>query len=136
MRGEKLDLIGRFKANRIERKAALETIKSMHESQLEATRHALKRAVDVQKERVDLIAKKYIFEITEEYLRDMQVMGIHNYQARMQTLFSLNEETGKLLKQAEAQDIPARLREKTLEAILKKYNEFYDRLVTEEKALD
>src|SRR5262245_864807 len=60
MRSEKLDLIGRFKANRIERRAALDTIRSMHESQLEATKHALKRAVDVQKERVDLIAKKYI----------------------------------------------------------------------------
>src|SRR5216684_1176877 len=70
-RKQKLDFIGRFKLGGIERKAALEKIRSMYDAQLDATRHSLKRALEVEKERVDLIAKKYIYEITEEYLRDM-----------------------------------------------------------------
>jgi hypothetical protein len=134
-RKEKLDFIGRFKLGGIERKAALEKIQSMYDAQLEATKHSLKRALEVEKERVDLIAKKYIYEITEEYLRDMSAFGIQNYQARVETLFKLNEETARLLKTAQDQDIPERLREKTLDAILAKHEEFFKKLTTEEITL-
>lgn len=129
---ERLDFIGRFKAGAIDRRAALQQIRAVHEAQLEAVEHALKRAVDVERERVDIIAKKYIFEITEEYLRDMQSMGIHNYKARMETLLKLNEQAAQLLRQAEAQDVPPRMREKTIESICKKYDEFVDRLTADE----
>jgi hypothetical protein len=134
-RKEKLDFIGKFKLGGIERKAALEKIQSMYDAQLEATKHCLKRALEVEKERVDLIAKKYIYEITEEYLRDMRDFGIQNYEARIETVFKLNEETARLLKDAQNQDIPERLREKTLDAILAKHDEFFKKLTTEEIAL-
>src|SRR5579859_7613868 len=86
---EKLDLIGRFKAGRIERSAVLNKIRAMHDTQLDATKHALKRVLEVEKDKVDLIAKKYIYEITEEHLRDMEMLGMHNYTARMNTLLKL-----------------------------------------------
>lgn len=132
IRENKLDLLGRFKAGGMQRRAALEMLNVMYEAQLDASKHALARAVDVQKERVDVIAKKYIFEITQEYLRDMETLGLQNFQARMQTLLTLNEEAAKLLRQAEGQDVPERMKKTTIEAILKKYHEFLAQLVADE----
>src|SRR5437016_5584136 len=60
-RRERLDFLGRYQAGKIERKAAVEGIRAIQEAQLEATKHALARAVDVDRSRVDTIAKKYIF---------------------------------------------------------------------------
>jgi len=132
LRQDRLGLLGRFQAGGIERRAALEMIRSMHEAQLDVTKHALKRAVDVEKERVDLIARKYIFEITEEVLRDMEVMGIHNFKARMETLLKLNAEAARLFLEAEGQDVPERIKDMTRDAIFKKFKEFFDRLTADE----
>jgi hypothetical protein len=135
LRAERLDLLGRFKARSIDRKTALQKITVIYDTQLEAMKHALKRALEVENQKVDLIAKKYIYDITEEHLRDMQQMGIHNFKARMDTLLKLNLETAALMKSAEQQDVPEKLREMTLDAIIRKYKDFYARLMAEEAAL-
>ena len=53
IRSQEIDLIGRFKRNAITRKAALESLRAMHDAQLDAAKHALKRAVDVEKQRIE-----------------------------------------------------------------------------------
>ena len=85
IRSQEIDLIGRFKRNAITRKAALESLRAMHDAQLDAAKHALKRAVDVEKQRIDTVADKYIFQITAEYLRNMRELGLQNYDSRMET---------------------------------------------------
>lgn len=132
VRKDRLSLVTRLKAGAIERKAALEKMQVIYDAQLEATKHALQRAVEVEKERVDLIANKYIFEITSEYLRDMGDLGIHNYKARMQTLLALNVEVAKLFREAQGQDVPERIKERTISAIIAKYEEFSAQLVQEQ----
>jgi hypothetical protein len=62
-------------------------------------------------------------------------MGMHNFTARMETLMNLNTETTRLFKQAEGQDVPVVIREKTVEAIMKKYEEFYRKLTAEDMNL-
>jgi hypothetical protein len=136
IRDERLDLIGRIKSNSIERKAGLEAIQAMYAAQMEVGKHRLKRAVDVERQRVDLVARKYIYQITEEYLRDMRGLGMHNYNARMETLLKLNEETTKLLEKAEAQQVPESIKDKTIDAIVKKHAEFYERIIADEISLD
>lgn len=132
IREQRLDIIGRIKANNIERKAGLEMMRAMYDAQLEVGKHRLKRAVDVEHQRVDLVANKYLYRITEEYLRDMRELGLSNYDARMNTLFSLNEETTKLLERAEAQNVPQSIKDMTIDAIVTKHKEFYNRIVGEE----
>jgi hypothetical protein len=132
IRNQELDLIGRFKRNAIDRRAALESLRSMHEAQLEAAKHALKRAVDVEKERVDAVANRYIFQITEEYLRNMRELGLQNFESRMETLLQLNTTMVKLLEKAQVQDVPPSVRDATMGNIQKKYKEFSDRLMEEE----
>lgn len=136
VRDERLDIIGKIKANSIERKAGLEAIRAMYAAQIEVGKHRLKRAVNVERQRVDLVANKYIYQITEEYLRDMRGLGIHNYNARMETLLKLNEETTKLLERAEAQNVPQSIKDKTVDAIVKKHTEFYERIIADEINLD
>ena len=108
----------------------------MYDAQLEVGKHRLKPAVDVEKQRVDLVANKYLYRITEEYLRDMRDLGLGNYDARMNTLFTLNEETTKLLEKAEAQDVPQSIKDMTIDAIVKKHKEFYTRIIAEEIQLN
>lgn len=132
IRNQQLDLIGRFKRNAIDRRAALESLRSMHDAQLEAAKHALKRAVDVEKERVDAVANRYIFQITEEYLRNMRELGLQNFESRMETLLQLNTTMVKLLEKAQVQDVPPSVRDATMQNIQKKYKEFSDRLMEEE----
>lgn len=132
IRKQELDLIGRFKRNQIERREALKSLQAMHDAQFEAASHALKRAVDVERERIDTVANKYIFHITEEYLRNMRELGLQNFESRMETLMQLNETLKNLLERAQAQDVPSSIREATVENILKKYREFADKLMQDE----
>jgi hypothetical protein len=132
IRQQELDLIGRFKRNAIDRRAALEALRSMHDAHLDAAKHALKRAVDVQKERIDAVADKYISQITQEYLRNMRELGLQNYESRMETLLQLNETATRLLQKAQAQDVPTTIRDATIDDILKKRREFEDKLMQEE----
>lgn len=135
IRSQELDVIGRFKRNAITRKAALESLRAMHDAQLEAAKHALKRAVDVEKQRIDTVADKYIFQITAEYLRNMRELGLHNYESRMETLLQLNVTSARLLEKVQGQDIPDSMRDATIDNILTKHKEFSDRLMEEEVKL-
>jgi len=132
IRQRKLDLIGRWKAGGIQRHAALQNLRAMYDAQMAATSQALDRALQVEKQRVDLIAQKYLYEITQEYLGDMDVLGLRNVGARMETLLKLNDEMARLLEKAQGQDVPEMMKESTVKAIHKKYNEFFQRLVAEE----
>jgi hypothetical protein len=136
IRTQRVGIIGKFKSGSIGRKAALEEIQALSNAHLEATKHALKRALEVDRRRVDLIAQKYVYQITEEHLRDMREMGLRNFEARMQTLLRLNVETAELLKQAEAQDVPSIIRQKAVDAIMSKFEEFYKTITADEQNLD
>ncbi len=132
IREQELDIIGRFKRNSIERKAALEAMRSMYDARLESSKHALMRAVDVEKKRVDVVANKYIFQITEEYLNNLRELGLQNFESRFNTLLQLNQMLARLTEQAMAQDVPPSVRDATIENITKKYREFSDKLMEEE----
>ena len=132
IRTQEMDLIGRFKRNTIDRRAALESLRAMHDAELEAAKHALKRAVDVEKQRIDTVADRYIFQITEQYLRNLRELGLQNFESRMDTLLQLNTTMVRLLEKAQAQDVPPSVRDATIENIQKKHKEFSDRLMEDE----
>lgn len=135
IRHQELDIIGRFKRNAIDRNAALAAMRQMHDAHLEATKHTLKRAIEVEKARVDTIADKYIFQITQECLRNMAELGVKNIESRAETLLKFNETIARLLEQAQAQDVPSSIRDMTIENILKKHREFADKVMQEDYKL-
>ena len=128
---KKLDLIGKFKGSAINRKAALEQLRKLHEAHLEAAAHALKQAVAVDKARVDTIANRYIFQVNEAFLEDMRVLGLQNVESRAQTNLELNNKMAALLRQAQAQDVPDSFKNQTIENICRMYKEFSDKLMEE-----
>jgi hypothetical protein len=129
IKNQRLGVFSRLKAGSIAKQAALEEIRALSAAHLEATKHALSRALEVDKQRVDLVAQKYIYQITEEHLKDMREMGLQNYDTRLKTLLKLNEETSKLLQQASGQDVPEFMRQQTIERIVKRYQEFSDTIM-------
>lgn len=133
LKSQQLDLIGRFQAKKIERKSAVEQLRVIHQTRLEAAKFALSKALEVEKGRIDLIANKYLYQITQEYLQDMAVMGLSNEGARSKTLFALNDQTTKALLEAQAAQWPETLKSKTVSSIMKRYEDFSNSLMDGEK---
>lgn len=133
IRSQKLGIFGEFRANKIERSAAIQQLRMIHNTRLEAAKFALEKGIQVEKERIQLIADKYLYQITEEYLRDMQEMGVSNLKARLDTLFTLNDETTKALTKAQSAQWPETLKMRTIDGIMKKYQEFSDKLMADDK---
>jgi len=132
IRKQKMGLIASFKKNKIERSVALEKLQVLYGAQMESVKHALRRAIDVDKGRIDVIADKYIYQLTQEYLNDMRDLGLKNYESRMTTCMQLNDMAARLIEKAEGQDVPPAMKETTVQNILKKYQEFTDRIMEEE----
>ncbi|HWG19902.1 MAG TPA: hypothetical protein VG225_05165 [Terracidiphilus sp.] len=135
LRQRRLGIIGSFKRNGIERKAALNQLQELHNAQMESTKHALEAALAVDKRRIDVIADKYIFHLDEEYLKDLRELGIKNFESRMTALLQLNTSAARLMEAAEAQDVPPAMKQTTLQGIIKKHQEFFDRVMAEETRL-
>jgi hypothetical protein len=57
---QQLDLIGKFQANKIERKSAVEQLRAIHQTRLDAAKFALTKALEVEKGRIDLRLPKSI----------------------------------------------------------------------------
>jgi hypothetical protein len=133
LKTQQLDLIGRFQANKIERKSAVEQLRAIHQTRLEAAKFALGKALEVEKGRIDLVANKYLYQITQEYLQDMAVMGLSNEESRSKTLFALNNQTTKALLEAQAAQWPETLKNKTINSIMKRYEDFSNNLMDGEK---
>ena len=133
LKNQQLDLIGRYQANKIERKSAVEQLRAIHQTRLEAAKFALTKALEVEKGRIDLVANKYLYQITQEYLQDMAVMGLSNEGARTKTLFALNDQTTKALLEAQAAQWPEALKSKTINSIMKRYEDFSNGLMDEEE---
>lgn len=135
IRQKKLGIIGAFKRSGIERRAALTQLQELHSAQLESTKHALEAALMIDKRRIDVIADKYIFHLDEEYLNDLRELGIKNFEGRMSALLQLNSTAARLMEAAEAQDVPQAMKQTTLQGIIKKHQEFFDRVMAEETRL-
>lgn len=133
LKNQQLDVIGRFQARKIERKSAVEQLRAIHQTRLEAAKFALTKALEVEKGRIDLVANKYLYQITQEYLQDMAVMGLSNEDARRKTLFALNDQTTKALLEAQAAQWPETLKTKTITSIMKRYEDFSNGLMDGDK---
>jgi len=133
LKNQQLDLIGRYQAKKIERKSAVEQLRAIHQTRLEAAKFALTKALEVEKGRIDLVANKYLYQLTQEYLQDMAVMGLSNEGARTKTLFALNDQTTKALLEAQAAQWPDTLKNKTINSIMKRYEDFSNGLMDTEK---
>jgi len=130
---QQLDLIGKFQANKIERKSAVEQLRAIHQTRLDAAKFALTKALEVEKGRIDLVANKYLYQITQEYLKDMAIMGLSNEDSRSKTLFALNDQTTDALVKAESAKWPDTLKKKTIDSIMKRYEDFANNLMGEKK---
>jgi hypothetical protein len=131
IRSQKLGVIASFKANKIERTVALTKLKALTDAQLEASTHALRAAVGIEKERINVVANKYIYQLNEEYLTDLGELGLKNLETRMNTLLKLNQVVAGLIAAAEAQNVPASIIDETVQAIASKRKEFFDRILEE-----
>jgi hypothetical protein len=63
----------------------------------------------------------------------MAIMGLSNEDSRSKTLFALNDQTTDALVKAESAKWPDTLKKKTIDSIMKRYEDFANNLMGEKK---
>ncbi len=128
LRSAAKSMIAQWKEKKVTQNAALTILKEKMGAHIEATKYALTKQLELHNKKIDLLADKYIYQMTEEYLKDLNEMGISNLKSRGITVQVLNEETAKLLKQIESQDVPDFMKKKTLEMMMDKWMELFAKI--------
>jgi len=124
-------VIAKFKANGIQRKAAIEAISIWYRGQLDVARHAVEEAARVKKAEVSKVAEQMLMSLDAEHLRYLVSLGLQNFDFRNNALKQLGDQTAKSLKEIEQRDWPPHLVEKTIGAILRQHERFFEKILEE-----
>ena len=123
--------IAKFKANTIQRKAALEAVTIWYRAQLDVARHAVAEAARVKKAEVSKIAEQILMSLDEEHLKYLVSLGLRNFEVRSNSLKQLGDVTARSLKEIESSDWPPHLIEKTIEGVLQQHERLFDQILSE-----
>jgi hypothetical protein len=121
--------IARFKANQIERKAALQNVAVWYQGQIEAAEHAVKEAVRVRKAEATKVAERLLMEINEEHFRYLMSLGLRNEATRQKAMLELGDQTSLALKEIEGRDWPPQLMEQAMHALMERQTRFFQKLM-------
>jgi len=121
--------IAKFKANQIEKRAALRNIEIWYKGQIEAAEHAVKEAVRVRKAEATNVAERMLMEINEEHFRYLTSLGLRNEATRKKAMLELGDQTSMALKEIEGRDWPPQLIEQAMHAVMERQMKFFQKLM-------
>jgi hypothetical protein len=108
-------IIMQWKKNAIDRKATLQAIEAQYNSQLDALRYHLGKAVSVSNARADRIAEEFLKQLDSEHIQVLKELGLRNAEVRATALIEIREMIFKKLKELETKKWPQPLIDRTLE---------------------
>jgi hypothetical protein len=115
---EQLGMLGKWKANNLGRKAAMESIQRHYSSQLDVLAHNLAKAAQVKKARADVLAEEYLKELDTQHLAVLSEFGLRNKETRERALIELTETTVAKLREVQGKDWPEELVHDTISQLL------------------
>lgn len=124
-------IIMQFKAQKIQRKAAIDLMKIWYSSQLEVAEHQLKTAVQLKKKSTETDAAKFLMDINARHIQYLIELGITNVKQRMEALETLQEQTAKMYEKITIKDWPKEMIDQTINAISKLNSRFFDKIMEE-----
>jgi hypothetical protein len=122
-------IIAKFKASKIEKKAALQHVENWYKGRIEATEHAVKEAVRVHKAEATKIAERLLLEINEEHFRYLASLGLRNEAARHKAMLELGDEASRTLREIEGRDWPPQLIEQAMHGVMERQRRFFEKLM-------
>jgi hypothetical protein len=129
--GNPKGVILEFKANRIQRRHALEALKEYHNGQLTVARTQIQEAVRIRTAEARQQAEQYLARIDTEYIQYLAALGMRNVDERQRMLIRLHEQTSTNLKQVLDADWPEKLRERSIDQIMELHDRFAAKLTRE-----
>ncbi len=107
----------KYKQKRLSRKASVAALKLRYDSELDALKHQLTRACQVEKARADVMADEYLKELDSQHLQVLGELGLKNKETREKALLKLTDSTVERLKEVQEKDWPPTLVEETITEI-------------------
>lgn len=106
---DRLGILGKWKANRIGRKSAMESIQLHYASELDILAHRLSKAAQVKKAHTDVLAEEYLKELDSKHLAVLSEFGLRNKETRERALIELTDATAAKLREVQEKDWPEEL---------------------------
>lgn len=123
--------ITKFKANKIERQAALQFLDEWYKKQLEVGKHSLMEAAKVRKAEISVIASQFLENLNSRHLAFLMDLGLRNEDSRNKAFLALNEQTAGMLRQIQDADWPEFMVEKTISGVTERYGAFFGRIMND-----
>jgi hypothetical protein len=106
---QQLGILGQWRANKLGRKAAMESIQLHYTSQLDALAHQLAKAAQVRKAQADVMAEEFLKELDTQHLAVLTEFGLRNKETRERALIELTDATASKLREVQEKDWPEEL---------------------------
>ena len=124
-------IIAKWKMKGVERKAAVEQLKSWYGSHLEVVKHQLEQAVEVKKKEADIDAQQYLAYINTRHLAYLETLGFTHVEQRQKALIKLGNQTSQMMNEAMISDWPDTIKNKTFDGIMDLYLRFFGKITEE-----
>jgi hypothetical protein len=125
---EPLTIIGRFRANQINRKLAVAQLSEYYDARMDLIRHQLKEAVRAGKAQATEAGDRYLMELNRSHLGFLAELGLKNVDRRQEILIELNERTAQRLADITSRDWPDFLKDQAVDEITLMNQDFAQRL--------
>jgi hypothetical protein len=125
-------IVERFKSNKIERNKRIEILTETTKGQLQVWKHYVEGQVVVSKQRIDTHVEAQLMEIGRQHLMNLQEIGISNFDDRFRALQELTRRSASQIEQVNSMDVPPTMKQKLIEAVVKGYEQLFDKIQSEE----
>ena len=125
--GEPTGILAKYKANKLERKAALKALEKSYSGQLSVLEHQIVKAEGLRKTEISVLAEEFLKDLDARHLEVLAEIGMRNKGTREAALVNLTEQTVEKLKDVQQRDWPESLVRDTVRDLL----ELRERLVRE-----
>jgi hypothetical protein len=123
--------IANYKANKIEREAAIDHLKVWYQSQLEVAKHQLHEVVRVRKAQASIQAEQFLRSLDQQHLEYLADLGLRNMTTRQRMLLELGDQTSSILAEVVDRDWPPEMMEQTVMSIIELRQRHFDKIMQE-----
>lgn len=124
-------VISRIRSEQIQSRAALEFDREWYNSQLEVSKHQLKKAVELKKKETDAEIERLLTDISRKHLQYLTELGLKNSAQREEALEKLSDQTALRIKRLQQKDWPDSLIEQTINGVITLHQRFFDKILEE-----
>jgi hypothetical protein len=111
-------ILMQWKRNQIDRKTALQAIQSQYDSQLDALRYHLRKAVSVSHARADRTAEEFLKKLDSEHIQILKDLGLRNAETRASALIEVRDMIAAKLGEVQKKKWPQPLVDRTIDDLL------------------